>query len=106
MFEDDTEYRNMLNVLHRDHPEEGDYWNEMFMPVCTILKVMEDGVLLCRKTKTLDKKYRTWDLEKSEYMSKAAFAKWVTYQTIPNKTWCDVTPKRKYPRVEIHNWSA
>lgn len=58
------------NARHRDHPEPGDYWNEMMVPVLLVLARNERGVLVI--TSTIDKGAGwMWDFDKAEQMTLA-----------------------------------
>lgn len=84
------------NRAHRDNPEPGDYWNEMFSPVALVLKVDGQLVTMLKHTKPTDPGHWTWDTDKVTVMTKRQFGKWISYDTIPDKTWCYVFPKHKH----------
>lgn len=84
--------RDKTNLQHADNPEVGDYWSEMFLPVARVLQVEQTWVLVQKLTgqegKAADAANPT-----PEVMTREAFAKWIRYETIPDKTWADVRPR-------------
>lgn len=95
----DRERQAMLNELHTDKPQPGDYWQEMFCPICVVLEVDDDCVVYCTKTKPVEVNSWTWDLNKSLFEIKTIdeFKDWLSYGSIPG-FWCDVLP-------EQHKWA-
>jgi len=74
-----------LNIEHADNPVTGDYWHEMFCPIARIHKVTATHVLVEKLTKPV--------VEQSRFnMTRSEFARWIRYDSIPNKTWADVSP--------------
>lgn len=74
------------NILHADHPNVGDLWEEMCTPIARILAVSEDWVLL---HKLAGRTHET----KPVAMTRRRFAQWIRYSTISDKTWADVHPR-------------
>lgn len=70
-----------LNIRCAENPKKGDYWHEMFMPVCTVTRITKKSVYV---TKHKDKK--------TVMMDKDDFRKWLAYDSMPNKFWPDVVP--------------
>ena len=67
------------NAAHLDNPIVGDYWQEMFMPICRVKAVSKTHVTV--ETRGEDK-----------LMTLPEFRKWLSYETRPG-TWCDCCPK-------------
>ena len=70
------------------NPCVGDYWHEMFTPICVIVERFKNHVVICKEKITYEESW-TWDLDKLEIMSLENFKKWLTYDTesLKNKTW-------------------
>lgn len=90
----DHEQSHKTNQEHLSNPKVGDYWNEMFAPICVVVGRTQGEVVVCRKIKEVDDNHWTWDLRYIERMSLADFRKKLTYD---NRTWCNVAP-------EPHKW--
>lgn len=88
-----------LNKKHLNNPKEGDYWQEMCCGICVVLKVMNNTLIICKTKKEVSTSHWTWDLDNVELISKKKFKEWLTYDTISDKTWCDVMP-------ENHKWAV
>lgn len=91
--------RKRRDAEHLADPQAGDYWHEMFTPICVVLGRTDDGVWICKKTKTKadDDGRWTWDLAQFERMTSAAFRSWLTYGgtgDLAEQTWCSVLPGR------------
>lgn len=69
-------------------PQPGNYWHEMFCPICVVVHRLPNHVVICKKTKDAGEGYQTWDLEKLEMMSLSEFKKWLSYESIPGY-WAD-----------------
>ena len=76
------------NEKHATNPVKGDYWHEMFCPVCVIVNVNNDVVTYL----VPDKKNEYWDEENPVTKTKAEFKEWLSYDNIDGY-WCDVVPK-------------
>ncbi len=85
-----------LNAQHLECPRPGDYWHEMFMPICVVLSASDDCICLCSKTTSVEGNRWTWDLTETRTLSKKEFSKWLSYTAIPG-TWARVMP-------EAHSW--
>lgn len=94
----DREKQKELNERHAVKPKPGDYWHEMFCPICVVLEIDDDCIIYCDKTKPTDEQHWTWDLEKTDIKTVDEFKEWLSYGTIPG-FWCDVLP-------EQHLWAV
>ena len=85
-----------LNEKHALNPEIGDYWNEMFVPILSVVDVGAFNVSVLRKTKEVDEDHWTWDVTQVTNMTKKEFYKFLHYNTpnVKDKCWCDVYPGR------------
>jgi hypothetical protein len=95
-----TKQREELNLIHAISPEPGDYWDEMCVGICVILEVTDDNVVICKTKKNVDSDHWTWDLSNTTSLSKKEFKKWLEYDTIPNKFWASVNPRKHIWAVE------
>ena len=86
-----------LDDKHCNSPRPGDYWSEMLAPILVVIAVRGERVRICRKIKPVDSDSWTWDLEKSEVMSCSELSGHVHYDTMPDKCWCQVSPR-------AHKW--
>lgn len=97
-----------LNIRHVEQPIPGDVWEEQFKNICVVLEVTATEVVLCKTTKSLDKAYWTWDLYKTETVSREDFIRYVCYNSeeafVNRKTWCDVCPQKHYWAVDTYNF--
>lgn len=84
---------------HLRNPRPGDYWHEMYVPICVVLEVGTDVVTLCKSTKEVDSGHWTWNLGERAFIARSAFRRWLSYESIPDKTWCHVLP-------EQHLWAV
>src|SRR6478609_2151856 len=84
---------------HLSRPQVGDYWHEMFAPVCVVVGKTDTTVTICKNTKSVDDEHWTWNTLKIEVMSLDDFKKWLCYESdsMKDKTWCHVIP-------EAHKW--
>lgn len=90
-----------LNQHHKQHPQPGDYWVErLFSKVCVVIQVLPSHVILCSTAKAVTTDHWTWDLAKLEMKSKEEFAQYLSYASVPGKTWCDVRPGQHIWAVE------
>jgi hypothetical protein len=85
------------NIKHADNPCVGDYWHEMFTAIARILKVDDDNVTLQHLPLYVGKEITDTD-PIPKLMSRAEFAKWIRYSSMPDKTWADVVPERFPPK--------
>lgn len=74
------------------NPQTGDYWNEMFCPVCVVVDVRQDSLVICRKTKWFPNDKWSWDLSELTWMPRAEFRSWLSYDSIPGY-WASVFPR-------------
>ena len=81
------------NIRHRQLPEVGDYWHEMLTPILVVVAALPRHVVVCREKKSVSAERWTWALDKLEIFSRPDFSKYLTYKTMPDKTWCDVLPR-------------
>lgn len=87
-----------LNLKHRGDPQAGDYWQErMSIPILLVIDVGKFGVFFLEKTKDIDSRHWTWDINKVEALTFKQFARYLSYTSIHGKTWCDVIP-------DFHDW--
>ena len=84
---------------HLLNPKAGDYWHEMFTPICVVLEVGADVLTLCRSIEAVKDGW-TWNLTKRETKTRREFAKWLSYESIPDKTWCHVISEHHLWAVE------
>jgi hypothetical protein len=88
-----------LNKLHMKEPVPGDAWYERgCIPVCVVLAVFTNVVVVCTKHKRFGCDEYTWDIEKAETLSRSKFSTKFEYGSIPGQ-WADVNPK-------IHPWAV
>jgi hypothetical protein len=95
----DTDYRRSQNKQHVADPQPGDYWHEMFTPVCLVLDASKFHVALLCDAKHVSGGWN-WDTSKVTVLSRAAFvAKLMYEQQVDQGTWCDVVPEWAHWRV-------
>lgn len=94
-----TDENNELCQEHLSQPQVGDYWHEMFAPICVVVGKTDSTVTICKKTKSVDDNHWTWDTSIIEVMQLEDFKKWLCYKSdsMKDKTWCRVVP-------EGHKW--
>lgn len=85
-----------MSRQHLLNPEVGDFWQEMFAPVCVVLEVNPSCITICRKVTHQDKDHWTWDLDKTEHMMLADWRKWLRYPTDDSKTWAHTGWKHEW----------
>jgi hypothetical protein len=85
--------RQKTSILHADNPCIGDYWHEMFNPVARVLMVDDQHVLIQDLAGCAGKTIEITD-PKPKVMTRRRFAKWLRYDSIPDKTWADVSPRK------------
>jgi hypothetical protein len=88
--------RKAIDQKHLANPKIGDYWNEMFNPVCVVVGRNKSVLTICKTIEDVDGGW-TWDLSRLEKIELSKFAKWLSYGTIPG-TWAHVCPKS-------HKWA-
>ena len=88
----DYEQMKVVSDTHLRDPQRGDFWHEMFAPICVVLDVRPHSLTLCRKVQAVKQDKWTWDLSKKENMSRELFRRWLSYDSIPG-TWCHVIPR-------------
>ena len=86
----EREARNLARLLT---PKAGDYWREMFTPVAIVISCSDSAVTLCRKKVYPDCNHWAWDANAIESVSRSEFSRMFRYDTIPDKTWADVSEK-------------
>lgn len=89
--------QDRLNDQHLLCPEPGDYWQEMFTPVCVVIEFTNGQVVLCEHTKPVGDNRWTWDLTQIQTMSHADFVQYLVYCGHAGNPWCDVVP-------HAHEW--
>lgn len=87
---------HVLNLHHTDNPEVGDYWEEMIVPIARVVAVTPRGILVQKLGGLYGGKEISDTEPRPEFMTRAEFAAWLRYSSIPNKTWADVHP-RQFP---------
>lgn len=105
MFEKKIKENHELNLKHALDPEVGDYWQEMFMPICVVVDATQFSVTVCDKTKSVGENRWTWDISKLEVYSREDFGNRYRYgncsaeafkatdtDDIKNRFWCNVAP--------------
>ena len=70
-------------------PSPGDYWEDHLAPAAVVLAVTPQTVVVCRERKDVSPNRWTWDLSKSETMTRGQFARWLEYDTMLG-TWATV----------------
>ena len=95
----DKPTQDALNLAHADHPLPGDYWHEMFCPIARVIMVDDERVLVQKVAGYAGHEVSDTD-PKPTIMSRRRFAKWLRYSTLADKTWADVSPRRR-PSSEI-----
>jgi|PlaIllAssembly_1097288.scaffolds.fasta_scaffold20556_2 hypothetical protein len=97
MREDEYNARKEETARRANNPQVGDYWNEMFSPICVVVKtdttllirprsstpIAVGTITICKKTKEVDADSWTWDLSVLETMTVDAFREWLSYGSIP-----------------------
>ena len=95
----DYEQMKVVSDTHLRDPQPGDYWHEMFSPVCVVLEVLPHCIVLCRKIQALPQDKWTWNLAQRETMSRTEFKKWLSYSHSVPGTWAQVIPRH-------HAWAC
>lgn len=74
-----------MSIESARNPKRGDKWVERgHVDICTVRSVCDKHVTVKWHTAT----------RRDATMSRKDFAKFISYETIPNKTWCDCTPRK------------
>lgn len=84
------------NEKHVKDPKIGDYWVEMFTPILVVVgRPAPDKVLVCKKTKEVDKDHWTWDFSVLEVMTLEGFSRYLHYEgeSMKHSCWCDCIPE-------------
>lgn len=87
-----------INEEHISKPKPGDFWNEMYFPICVVIANIGKNVMICKTRKNVGKNKWTWDLEKLDILNLREFKEWLSYKS--DKIlgyWCDCNP-------EAHKW--
>lgn len=85
------------NQWHLDHPQVGDFWHEMYSPVCEVVEVREGYVAIAHYTTSRGAKVvedggaQFIQGSKPHWKSLASFRRWLSYSNIEG-TWADVIP--------------
>jgi hypothetical protein len=87
-----TTARDLQDMEHAKNPQPGDWWHEMFSPVCVVLAVAAGLVIYCDKTKSTSKDRWTWDLTVRKSKTLQEFHDWLQYNTIPDRYMASVEP--------------
>ena len=87
-----------LNDKHARDPQPGDFWHEMLSPIARVLCTVRGLVIFQKMTGMGGKEFSDMDPPPTA-MSKDDFNRWLRYDTMSGKTWCDVVPNR-YPPDE------
>jgi hypothetical protein len=87
-----------LNVKHVNDPQPGDFWHEMYAPIIRVLGRTADGSVIVQKVHGLQGTDVRDDDPAPIVMTLTEFKRWVSYQTMPDKTYCDVMPNKLPPQ--------
>jgi hypothetical protein len=82
-----------LNLHHANNPEVGDYWHEMYAPMFIVLAVDNTSIICGASTIPSGPDCWTWDVAKTQRMSRSVFRSRLEYQTIQDRFWCSVIPR-------------
>lgn len=93
------EAQKALDQIHLKHPQPGDYWHEMYCPIARVLTTEGDWVVLQKVTGLGGQEISETD-PKPRLMKLSAFKKWLSYDSMPDKTWASVMPQR-YPLDDV-----
>jgi len=93
--------RDQVNIEHAANPLPGDYWHEMFAPICVVLAVAGGMVVYCDKTRSTDNDHWTWDLSQPSAKTREEFRRWLHYGS---ETMAHLTVGQCEP--EAHKWAA
>ena len=83
-----------LNDKHANHPQAGDIWTEMLVPVFKVIQVDEKTVVVQRPRYLEDGKYWTWDGGEIQVMTREEFKRYLSYDTIPGY-WATIIYERR-----------
>lgn len=75
---------------HLESPQPGDYWHDMYSPVCVVLGVLHGAVVFIEKTVESGDGW-FWDLESRSCKTLPEFSEWLRYTT-NDRTWAIVIP--------------
>lgn len=90
--------RDDLADKHATDPQPGDYWHEMYTPVCVVLGVAAGMVIYCENTKPASPNTWTWDLSVRQAKSLEDFKRMLEYgPSVPGRYYANVEP-------ELHKW--
>ena len=96
----DRDQQLQLNQKHKLEPQRGDYWNEMCCPVCVVIQCIGNNVVFCKTKKDCGNNMWQWDMDCLEIKPISQFAEWLSYDSMPDKTWCDVIPQHHLTYIE------
>lgn len=89
----DSEEQDRLNKRCAKKPKRGDYWHEMYLPICAIVEVVHDKVTYAHKViKHEDGVHQTFDYEDLKTVTLKEFYEWLQYDSkgMKDKFWADV----------------
>jgi hypothetical protein len=92
------------NEIAAKDPRPGDYWNEMFSPVCLVVRRTDDKVYTYEKPYPVDKGHWTWDQTYIGEYTLEEFEQKLSYKSIPGY-WCDVDRNKMKQFVEHYEES-
>lgn len=90
--------RDKRDKEHAKNPQPGDYWHEMYVPVCVVLAVAAGVVIYCEKARDVGDDKWTWDLRSRSTKTLEEFDRWLAYGSIAGY-WASVEP-------EAHKWAS
>lgn len=88
----DRDAQRARDLRHARHPRVGDYWFEMMSPMARVLMVDSHRVLVQKLAGYGGREIKATD-PKPVVMSRRAFQKWLSYESIPG-TWAHVVPEK------------
>ena len=84
-----SDVQNLLNDRGANNPEVGDYWVEMYDPVCLVIAVSDNYVRILEHLKFPRPGKWTWDIDRSRILTRGEFAVLHRYESRPGYS-CDV----------------
>jgi hypothetical protein len=97
-----VEEMKVLMRKHRENPEPGDYWHEVYCPYFVVLAVSPTDVLVCQKKIDVDPNHWTFDIRYTTTMSMSRFRRKLSYSTpsLVDSSPADVLPGHMMWAVE------
>lgn len=92
----DHKAQELLNQQHVKVPQPGDYWHEMFCPTARVLGATDSHVIVQNIIGMAGKEIDD-ENPQPKTMTLAAFKKWLSYSSMPDKTYCSVIPRHIPP---------